>query len=80
MTREERFNVNPTWRLCKDELPDKPCECICHDGERMFFAKWFDYTPQGLSGWQVQGLTLHPIAWIPIPKFNLKQRNNERNN
>lgn len=64
---------NPAWRMCKDDLPDKPCMCVCHDGERMFFAEWVNDTAQGgLSGWNVGGLTNKPIAWLPIPKVNLK--------
>lgn len=63
---------NPAWRKCEDELPDKPCECVCHDGERMFLAEWVDDTPQGLSGWSINGLTAQPIAWLPVPKFNPK--------
>ncbi len=63
---------NPAWRMCKDELPDKPCECVCHDGERMFFAEWVDDTPQGLSGWNINGLMTQPIAWLPLRKFNTK--------
>lgn len=63
---------NPVWRMCEDELPDKPCECVCHDGERMFFAEWVDDTPQGLRGWNINVLTAQPIAWLPLPKFNPK--------
>lgn len=63
---------NPVWRMCEDELPDKPCECVCHDGERMFFAEWVDETPQGLRGWSINGLTAQPIAWLPLPMFNPK--------
>ena len=65
---------NPAWRMCKDELPDKPCECVCHDGECMFFAEWVDDTKQGgLSGWSINGVTAQPIAWLPLPVFNPKQ-------
>lgn len=63
---------NPAWRMCEDELPDKPCECVCHDGGRMFFAEWVDDTPQGLRGWSINGLAAQPIAWLPLPKFNPK--------
>ena len=68
----EWADANPAWRMCKDELPDKPCMCVCHDGERMFFAEWVDETPQGLSGWSINGVTKEPIAWLPIPQFNPK--------
>ena len=65
---------NPAWRICEDELPEKPCMCICYDGECMFFAEWVDDTKQGgLSGWSINGVTAQPIAWLPLPKFNLKQ-------
>lgn len=62
---------NPAWRMCEEELPDKPCNCVCHDGERMFFAEWVDDTPQGLKGWSINGLTAQPIAWLPLPKFKV---------
>lgn len=64
---------NPAWHNADEELPEKSCMCVCHDGERMFFAEWVNDTAQGgLSGWNVGGLTNKPIAWLPIPKVNLK--------
>lgn len=64
---------NPIWRMCKDDLPDKPCMCVCHDGERMFFAEWVDDTAQdGLSGWNIGGLTNKPIAWLLLPELTPK--------
>ena len=56
------------WISVDDALPDKQsCEYICHDGERVFFARWLDETPHGLSGWDIAGMTKPPIAWMPIP-------------
>lgn len=56
------------WISVDDALPDKQsCECICHDGERVFFARWLDETPHGLSGWDIAGMAKPPIAWMHIP-------------
>lgn len=63
---------HPAWRMCEDELPEKPCRCVCCDGELVFLAEWVDDTPQGLRGWSINGLTAQPIAWFPLPKFNPK--------
>ena len=63
---------HPAWRMCKEQLPKKPCECVCHDGKRRFLAKWVDDRPQGVCGWEINGITREPIAWLPIPKFDLK--------
>jgi len=63
-----KWALSHQWISVDEALPDKKsCECICYDGERVFFAKWIDDTPQGLSGWDIAGLTKPPIAWMPIP-------------
>lgn len=62
---------HPAWRMCEVELPGKPCQCVCHDGERMFLAEWVDDAPLGLRGWSINGLTAQPIAWLQLPKFTV---------
>lgn len=64
-------NDNPTWRMCKDELP--------HPNEDVLVA--FDNGDrgigyyEGIGDWYVNGIGVvdNIIAWLPLPKFNPKK-------
>ncbi len=62
---------NPAWRKCEDELPEPDTQCWCATSDGKEIIARFNGAYWRHSGTSKKDI----IAWLPLPKFNSKAKN-----